>query len=96
MIVLKDLIVCDDEYFDLATKYQELGETFDRQYRCFVKTLKNISEYAITSGQTHDNIEGLLTSLDGLKQKLSYSTDLASQLCGDFVDNIDEADSKLF
>lgn len=93
---MKDLIVCDNEYYDLRTKYSELGEIYDRYYRCFVKTLKNVSESAITSGQTHNNIEKLLTCLDGLDQKLSYCTDTASKLCDAFVYDIDEADAKLF
>lgn len=96
MIVLKDLIVCDEEYIALAEKYKELGETFDRYYYLFVSTLNRIQKQGISSGLTNKNILYLISYLDNLKEKLSYSTDLASTLCSLYLQNIEKADDELF
>lgn len=93
---MKDLIVCDEEYAALAKKYKELGEVFDKYYSNFVHTVYRVTKHAITSGETHNNIVCLLSSLKELKCKLSNSTELASKICEQFVYNIDEADSNLF
>lgn len=93
---MKDLIVCDEEYAALAEKYKELGETFDRYYSRFLYTLLRAKRFGISSGLTSDNISELLLRLWVLKEKLSYSTDLASTLCSLYLQNIEKADDDLF
>ena len=93
---MADLIVVDDNYESISGAYKEIGDYFEKIISVYTDELQFLCEYGVRSGTLHDNLESFREVANQLKGQIETIVDLASEICGDFITDIDDADKALY
>lgn len=91
-----DLIVHDEYLKKLGQAIEDVCRDMNETYCRFIEILREIKDYAITEGDTHEAIAAFVTVLESLGEQVNDAGASMKLTIDDFVYQIDEKDKYLY
>lgn len=93
---MADLIVNDSDYESIGDAYTTIGTYLEEIITDYLSIIDNICTDGIKCGNIHDNLLLFKQTASLLSGQINAATKIATQICEDFVSDIDEADGDLY
>lgn len=91
-----DIVVNDDACQEAGVEYKEISNSFTNYLNTYSSILQRVLEQGIPSGKVHNNLEKFFESVETLKDQLGDLADTANKCSGNFIEDMDKADSYLY
>ena len=90
------LYVHDEEFENLAKKYEELSKLMSTRIDTYISILEKVSTDAVIEGYTHDNIETYYNNVCTIQGLLNSIMSKMQAYCTNYIQDIDDADSEYY
>jgi hypothetical protein len=92
----QDLYIVDSSYSALGKKLSAYAIFLSDCAKEYIDILNYLKDTAIPSGNIHSQLSGLQKVVSKLPDEIKSVGDKANKLCGNYISEIDEADSFLY